>query len=202
MLSTRSPRRRSPILRTLNSKDNLLAKNTNAICCGSTSHLRNECKFRNAVCEKCSKKGHTISACRTKSVHNVEEDQECTDSDNSVEDMYFLDVNKVDSDQISVPLLIDGKNVTMQLDTGCAVSIVPRSFYDQYCSNAKLLPTDVVLNTYSGEKLYPVGKVDIDVTYGDSVYNLPLIVTEEGTTPLFGRNWIKHVTLDWKTLFR
>ena len=88
----------------------------------------------------------------------------------------------------------------MQLDTGCAVTIVPKSFYDRYGDGSELKPTSVVLNTYSGEKLYPLGKVDVQVGYENKIYTLPLIVTQEGTTPLFGRNWLKDIKLNWKNL--
>ena len=168
--------------------------------CGKGNHKRSECRFKNAVCKKCSKKGHIAIVCRQRSVHAVDDANESFSECST--DLYTLNVHTVtDHSQISVPLQMQGQSVSMQLDTGCAVTIVPKSFYDKYCTNVELQSTDIVLNTYSGEKLYPLGKVDVDIVYENSSYSsLPLIVTQEGTTPLFGRNWLKVIKLNWRNL--
>ena len=82
-----------------------------------------------------------------------------------------------------MPVKIGNKIVHMQLDTGCAYSLVLKTFYDQYCSNVPLKPTSVLLSTYAGQE-----------------YSLPLIVVPKGSNALFGRNWLQDVKLDWPNL--
>ena len=40
----------------------------------------------------------------------------------------------------------------------------------------------------------------VDVTYQQNHYTLPLIVVEGNGPGLFGRNWLQHICLDWKSL--
>lgn len=46
----------------------------------------------------------------------------------------------------------------------------------------------MVLKTYTGKKLQPVGVVEVSVKY----QNLKLYLVT-----LFGRDWLKHITLNW-----
>ena len=185
------------------SKSNAHSFKYKCYSCGKSDHKRADCKYKDATCRNCSLKGHIASVCRQKSVHNMHanDDDQYYGSDSDSSEMYFVDCHNVsENSQITVPLQIQGNSVNMQLDTGCAITTVPKSFYDQYCDGLKLEPTDVVLNTYSGEKLYPLGAVDVNVRYDQNQYTLPLIVTKEGTTALFGRNWLKCVKLNWRDL--
>ena len=88
----------------------------------------------------------------------------------------------------------------MQFDTGCAFSIIPKRFYDQYCANVPLSPTTVVLSTYTGEQIHPLGEATVKVTYSGTEYALPLLVVPSDSTALFGRNWLQKIILDWKNL--
>ena len=178
------------------------AKTYKCFSCGKSSHRRSECKFRDAVCHKCSVKGHIASICKSKlkSVHAV--DPYNSGSEYSESEMLFLDVHTMTetNSQISVPLKLQGNDVQMQLDTGCALSLAPKSFVDKHCSDVPITPTDVVMTTYSGEKLYPLGSMNVSIDYDGKQYSLPLIVLNEGVTPLFGRNWLSTVKLNWKCL--
>ena len=40
----------------------------------------------------------------------------------------------------------------------------------------------------------------MDVTYQQNHYTLPLIMVEGNGPSLFGRNWLQHICLDWKSL--
>lgn len=44
------------------------------------------------------------------------------------------------------------------------------------------------------------GEIIVDVTYQQNHYTLPLIVVEGNGPSLFGRNWLQHICLDWKSL--
>ena len=55
-----------------------------------------------------------------------------------------------------------------------------------------------MLTTYSGEKMPVVGKVSVEVQYAEQKETLSLFVIAQEGTPLFGRDWLKHLKLDWK----
>ena len=63
-----------------------------------------------------------------------------------------------------------------------------------------LKPTNVVLSTYTGETVHPLGEAFVNVEYSGSQYSLPLLIVREGSCALFGRNWLVDVKLDWKNL--
>ena len=48
--------------------------------------------------------------------------------------------------------------------------------------------------------LKPLGEVTVEVVYEGSVYKLPLLVSESGNCPLFGRNWLCDIKWNWPLL--
>ena len=51
----------------------------------------------------------------------------------------------------------------MELDTGAAVSVISRSIKDKYLPNVPLQESQVVLRTYTNEKLPIVGEMKVHV---------------------------------------
>jgi len=58
----------------------------------------------------------------------------------------------------------------------------------------------VVFKTYTGEKLKPIGVLTVNVEYNKSRYVLDLYVVNRGGPPLLGREWLKHIKLDWHNI--
>ena len=110
------------------------------------------------------------------------------------------DVNAISRSEISVPLKIQNNNCSMQLDTGCALSLASMSFFKIVCPDVDMQPTNVLLSTYTGETVRPLGEAYVKVEYSGLQHSLPLLVVQEGTTALFGRNWLMDIKLDWKNL--
>ena len=52
-----------------------------------------------------------------------------------------------------VELLLEGKKVSMEIDTGSAVSIISEREYNNLLKDLQLRPTRIHLKTYSGEQL-------------------------------------------------
>ena len=59
---------------------------------------------------------------------------------------------------------IDGHKVTMQLDTGAAVSIIPDTIYNKYLTG-RCLPETKPLRSYSGNQLDLLGELEVPVKY-------------------------------------
>ena len=57
-----------------------------------------------------------------------------------------------------------------------------------------------MLSTYTGETVRPLGEACVNVEYSGLQHSLPLLVVQEGTSALFGRNWLMDIKLDWKNL--
>ena len=48
------------------------------------------------------------------------------------------DVNAISRSELSVPLKIQNNDCSMQLDTGCALSLAPMSFFKRVCPDVDM----------------------------------------------------------------
>ena len=95
---------------------------------------------------------------------------------------------------IWVDLKVDGKPLIMELDTGLAVSIITHEVYMKKFNEIPLQKTELLLKTYTGENITPVGVLKTDVEY-QQLLDLYLV---KGKGPvLMGRDWLYKIRLDW-----
>lgn len=88
----------------------------------------------------------------------------------------------------------------MELDTGSAVSVISQEKFHEIFGNRPLKPCKIKLRTYSGEKLKPLGVMDVTVEHNGQSALCQLYVVEKGTTNLFGRSWLKEIKIDWQNI--
>ncbi len=69
--------------------------------------------------------------------------------------------------------------------------------YKKHFPKLKLKHTTVKLKTYTGERITPLGKLNVKVKYKNQRCNLELYVLKYGVVPLFGRQWLRHIRLNW-----
>nr|XP_039263303.1 uncharacterized protein K02A2.6-like [Styela clava] len=77
--------------------------------------------------------------------------------------------------------------------------------YKKLWPKAELNHTDVKLSTYTGESIPVEGERDVTVTYQNgNPMVLPITVVRNSNRckPLLGRNWLKHIKLDWNSIFK
>ena len=128
-------------------------------------------------------------------VHNV------TDSSSDSEYQLFV-VHTPNGDPLKTTLLVEGHQLTMEIDTGAAVSLVSEETVNSsFMKNLPLHPIDVRLRTYTGEAVQVLGKVMVRVAKDNASATLPLLVVKGGGTTLLGRDWLQKLKLDWKTIF-
>ncbi len=85
----------------------------------------------------------------------------------------------------------------MELDTGSAVSVIPYQLYRATFSHIKLQRSHITLKAYTGEELYPKGKINCRVSLDGQTKQLDIQVIESPGTALFGRDWLSVIKLDW-----
>ncbi len=62
----------------------------------------------------------------------------------------------------------------------------------------QLKESSVLLKTYTGERLAVVGDVDVKVQYKNQTRDSVLTVVTGNGPSLLGRNWLQHLTLNWR----
>lgn len=93
---------------------------------------------------------------------------------------------------------IEGKMIEMELDTGAAVSLISKEKYESNLQHISLQPTDIILKTYMGEALAPVGVISVAVKLNNHSTRLPLYIVNSDGPPLFGREWLRAIKLNWQ----
>ena len=66
--------------------------------------------------------------------------------------------------------------------------------------NLVLQPSSVLLKSYTGNQVQVQGETQVDVKYGDQQGTFTLYVVSGNGACLLGRNWLKHIRLDWKSI--
>ena len=128
--------------------------------CGG-AHLATTCKFKTAVCHFCKKRGHIASVCRTKQSQAVKRRNHHLDVSEDESESYSLyTVNGKSSEAMQVHLTMNSVPVSMELDTGAAISLINSATYHRIAQASQLNPlqkSQVTLKTYTGETINTLG---------------------------------------------
>ena len=206
---TKTPQRRVPA-----SKQSV---NPTPLCyrCGKSNHDSAHCRFIDANCRACGKKGHIAIVCRSKKpgaqprkpssalpmnskTHYVGTE----DAGSPTEELHLfvIGANATKAQPIKCEVVIEGAPLTMEVDTGAEVSIIPDSTRKLLFPNVKLEKTNVVLKTYTEDIIPVVGELPVMVQYGTQAKQMKLIVVSGEGPSLLGRNWLQYLKLDWRQI--
>ena len=150
-------------------KRNLDAKELTCHRCGTPGHSAPQCRFKDRVCHKCKKKGHLAKVCRSRkpkeqpetprrkkrphsTVRRVgEESEDETVADESAldADIYAVSQKGKSLPPLKVQVEVDGRRVSMEVDTGASMSIMSETTYKQLWSGRALDPSEIRLQSYS-----------------------------------------------------
>ncbi|XP_040358812.1 uncharacterized protein LOC121047557 [Ixodes scapularis] len=126
-------------------KKNFPVSKTNVACTRcSNAHNSKVCLYLKKKCFKCSRPGHIAKMCRTsiKAVTAVEK---------AVKETELFEVKaKLKANAYCGSVMIDGKQVEMQVDTGSAVSIMSKSAFCKTFGNKRCKESNVRLKAYNG----------------------------------------------------
>ena len=179
--------------------------------CGKVDHTSRECRYRDVECHKCKKKGHLAKVCRSsagklwkraagKSTQWVGSDPPQPNQVNSEEVDLLCCVNSRRVNPYTVVVELNGKLVSMEIDTGAAVSLVSRSTQTALFPHAILTKPKVQLRTYTAEPISLVGKMAFEVKHNCYTGQHDLYVVEGSGPSLIGRHWLSKIRLDWASI--
>ena len=185
--------------------------------CGKTNHDQKECRFKDVDCHNCGKRGHIAAACRSpkKSAkahpprrtkryskeHRPQTKYVTAEANSEPEDDEQLPLYTVGggtTPPIKVPMEINDKPVYMELDTGAAMTIMSETQFKELLPGVELRESNVLLKTYSGERLPVKGESVVRVQHNGQSQELVLTIVAGQGPSLLGRDWLKHLRLDWK----
>ena len=89
----------------------------------------------------------------------------------------------------------------MEVDTSASCSVMSLSKFKEVGQLQELKENLVRLRTYTGELVKSYGTTVVGVSYEGTKNRLPLLVVKGNVPTLLGRNWLKRVRLDWRTMF-
>ncbi|XP_062708968.1 uncharacterized protein K02A2.6-like [Aedes albopictus] len=193
--------------------------------CGSETHLANKCEHMNKICGLCHKKGHLRRVClssnsdnkqsvnanvnksKKHSMHLVEGEDE-SESDCSNDDMIqVVEVCNLDSDvkdlsKIYLKVMVGESLIKFEVDSGSPVSLISNADRTKYLKDVPLLPTDIELRSYCGNKIGVLGVVNAEVAFEGQSNQMRLFVVDAARRPLLGREWMRTLRLDWNEIMR
>ena len=108
-------------------------------------------------------------------------------------DAYTLFTVQSKLQPLTFQVKVNKVDLPMELDTGASLSVISEQTYNSFFSNEQLQPTDVTLQTYSGEELNILGSLTIEVEHNSQVSVLPLLVIKD-------RDPVFSVEIGWKGL--
>ena len=144
------------------------------------------CRFKDAVCYACRKRGHIARVCQDthhdrgqkSQKANCVEDSETSESSSGDEVYAMFAVRDPATNPIYKEVHINRVPINMELDT---VSVITHSTYQEIKESTymePLQPTTVRLKTYTGEAIGVLGQVREKVRYGQKNYQLSVLVVE------------------------
>lgn len=177
-------------------------------------HSPENCKHRSTRCNFCSKRGHLERACISKRKCGTQ-DQEAgrgpkrntsrpsgtfhvTDrSDSAEEDTTLYSLYQLQSctpkshPPIKITVHLDGRALEMEVDTGAGFTVISSDTFQRlWPDRPKLQAANLLLHTWSQEKLRVLGSLEVLVQTDMAEVRLPLLVAEGCGPSLLGRSWL------------
>ena len=100
-------------------------------------------------------------------------------------------------------MLFNGMPVSLDVDTGAALTLVNQLTYERLMKHAEreshtcqLLPSGKLLRSYTGHSIPVLGTMEVEARYGNKMLVLPVYIVSGGGPNLLGRDWLTHFDID------
>ncbi|XP_053605087.1 uncharacterized protein K02A2.6-like [Plodia interpunctella] len=163
-----------------------------------------ECRFLNAVCHFCKKKGHIEKICISKKKNAPKQVNFTSEgfADN-LNGIYCIQgLKRVPPYEITV--LIGNTSVRMQVDTGASFSILNEKSWSTICKSLPhtiLRPVSLSLHTWTETPVKIVGQATLPVTYKEHKQDLSVVIAKGCGPNLLGRNWFEPLNITMNVNF-
>ena len=99
-----------------------------------------------------------------------------SESDENESEVY--DLKQVRGDNVFITsLCVNDKNIEFEIDAG--LTIISEELFNESFKNTGLHSSNIILKTYSGEKLNIMGKFPAEIKHNGEVYNHSIYVVRE-----------------------
>ena len=175
--------------------------------CGKKGHSPTHCRFKDAMCNTGARRGHISPVCYSKKLIDSKRQAPSFKSKNrrDMKRVGTVNSNLSNDMTLTTPLILiklefNHKKLTTELDTGAAVSLISQETMHELFPGIQLKPCDIVLKTYTSQKILVLGRFDVNVTYKDQEKVLTLVVIKGFGPSLIGRNWMTHICFNWSVI--
>ncbi|UYV62868.1 K02A2.6-like, partial [Cordylochernes scorpioides] len=152
------------------------------------------CRFREATCFRCGKRGHLATICRSRGEHTSErqvsrflnqrkinqiEDQE---EEESVQRMVFMRtydyrVKYATNDPpYVIKMRVEDTLMTFEIDTGSCLTLISEKDFKRYLPDVQVKEAGIIVKTYDGTVVPILGEIDVKVDFRGTIAKLRAVV--------------------------
>ena len=141
--------------------------------CGKVRHIAAVCQSGIRTSSQNRQKNTAARFPPNPRTHYFETDQ----VSNPIEELGLFTIGSLPKPQpIQCEVLIEGKSITMEIDTGAEVSLISEGTRESLFPLMQPAQSSVILKTYTGEVIPIVGKLQVNVQYGEQTKRLRVII--------------------------
>lgn len=163
--------------------------------CGGRFHKANSCKFAGETCRKCGTVGHLSRVCRKARLNGENNQIEEILENENLQEINILSAKS--NDKFKVDIKLEGHSMTMELDTGAALSSISLKEYKRLGIKNKLHKITVIMRTYTGEIIVPTGVAIVHCIYKENTFLGKIYVIDRDVDAICGWEWIREMKIDW-----
>ncbi|XP_058026040.1 uncharacterized protein LOC131191673 [Ahaetulla prasina] len=183
--------------------------------CGG-NHQRNNCRFRDATCRRCEKKGHLAHVCRATSPIQVSRQRNRgewrpasqqtsprrREQNGRQQKGAYANLITIGSaitkpeEKTYTMVTVDGKKIKMEVDTGSPITIVSWPIIQKLLPHIKenhLQAQYLRIRDFQGNKVPVKGTATVNVVYGQYKEKLPITIVQGNLPSLMGWDWIRKL---------
>lgn len=161
--------------------------------CGKV-HVNKVCKYKSYKCRRCNKMGHLEAVCRQKWVKrsNYKIDVNDESNEQNIEvNMFNVRTKDINVNPFSLRIKLSDKWHEIAVDTGAAISVLNKNFYDSNLKNYKIQKDQLELKGFTGHTIRPIGFIEVNTTCNNKVNLIRYYIVETNSPNLLGRNFLK-----------